>query len=273
MIAHGQEPLSKKEIKKQKTNFLIPGKPWTVELPIWIPGFAGSFAYGDVDIEGEDGMDPVHPIEPPPGGVIGEIISRLFQSEWYLKFFFLTRVVYEKDKLLFQFDAISGAVGNSVKFQVNNKEIVSADFRTTNLRFLAGFELIDILSSNQKFKYELFGYIGTRVHFHSFSSRINSGETEIRIAPAWWEPVLGIQNQFTFKRWMIVVQGDYGGIFVNEKYSNQISLFTHYRIGKLNSIKIGWNHLQLNHTGIFLLKDYNIKATFSGPTLGFVFHF
>ena len=44
--------------KKAKANFLIQDRPWTIEIPIWVPGFAGDFAYGDVNIEGEDGVDP-----------------------------------------------------------------------------------------------------------------------------------------------------------------------------------------------------------------------
>jgi len=36
-------------------------RKWSLELPLWVPGFAGEFAYGDVSIEGEDGSDPGTP--------------------------------------------------------------------------------------------------------------------------------------------------------------------------------------------------------------------
>ena len=88
----GQDTLSKKEIRKQSKSYLIPGRPWTFEIPLWIPGFGGSFAYGDVSIEGEDGVGIENPIEPPPPFDWGKVFSRVFTSKWYLKFFFITRV-------------------------------------------------------------------------------------------------------------------------------------------------------------------------------------
>ena len=96
-----QNSLSKKQVRKQNSSFLLTNRNWNTELPIWVPGFAGNFAYGDVEIEGEDGVNPEHPIEPPPGGDFGKILSRLFQKNWYLKFFFLTRIAYEKTTFCF----------------------------------------------------------------------------------------------------------------------------------------------------------------------------
>ncbi|MEA3478027.1 MAG: hypothetical protein U9R60_07600 [Bacteroidota bacterium] len=45
-------------------------RPWSIEIPLWIPGFRGDFAYGDIDLEGEDGTDPGDPENPPGGGNI-----------------------------------------------------------------------------------------------------------------------------------------------------------------------------------------------------------
>ena len=268
-----QDTLTKKERRKQQKSFLLPGRPWTVDVPIWIPGFAGSFAYGDIDIEGEDGVDPENPIEPPPGGAIGEILSRLFTKNWYLKFFFLTRVAYEKNRFLFQFDALSGSVGNSVKFNYNNQEIIQANFRTTNLRFYGGYKFIQADSKNKKFRYELFGYIGVRTYFQKIYSDLNGAINKLDIHPFWVEPIFGLQNQFTFKRWFIVLQGDYGGFFIESKHSFQITSFVYFRSGKVTSVKLGWNHLFLNHSGTLLNEEYKINATFSGPSAGLAFHF
>lgn len=55
-----QDTLTKKQWRKLQKNFLLKHKHWTVEAPLWIPRFAGTFAYGDVDIEGEDGVDLNH---------------------------------------------------------------------------------------------------------------------------------------------------------------------------------------------------------------------
>ena len=89
-IIYAQDTITKREIRIQQANYLLPGRPWTIEVPLWIPGFAGDFAYGDISIEGEDGVDISNPLEPPPGGAFGKLLSRVFTDEWYLKFFFLT---------------------------------------------------------------------------------------------------------------------------------------------------------------------------------------
>ena len=273
VVFNAQDTLTKKEVRKLKRSFLLPDKPWTVEIPLWIPGFAGAFAYGDVDLEGEDGADPEHPIEPPPGGDIGEILSRLFTKEWYLKFFFLTRIAYEKNRFIGQFDALSGSVGESVKFNYNNKEIVQANFRTTNLRLYGGYKIINANTRSKKFRYELFIYLGVRAHFHKISTDLNGAINNLNINPFWFEPILGLQNQFTWKRWFVLIQGDYGGFFIESKYSFQFSSLVYFRSGNITSLKFGWNHLDLNHKGTFLRQDFKIDATFSGPTAGIVFHF
>ena len=271
--AFPQDTLTKKQWKKQQKSFLLPGRPWTVEVPLWIPGFAGSFAYGDIDIEGEDGVDPEHPIEPPSGGGLGEIISRLFTKEWYLKFFFLTRIAYEKNRFQVQLDGLSGAVGYSTKFKYNDKEIVQANFRTTNVRLFAGYKLVQVTSGNQKFRYELFGYLGVRAYFQKIFSDLNGAINKLDIHPFWFEPIFGLQNQFTFKRWYIVIQGDYGGLFQSSKFSAQFTGFVYYRSGKITSLKLGWNHVEMKHKGSFLNEDYKAIVTLSGPAVGIVFHF
>lgn len=268
-----QKPLSKKEVRKQKTSFLISGKPWTAELPLWIPGFAGSFAYGDVDIEGEDGVDPVNPIEPPNNNIIGEILSRLFQQDWYLRYFFLTRITYEKDNILLLFDAFSGSVGSSVKFITSDNNLASAKFRTTNFRALCGYKFLESTTKNKKFRYELFGYLGARVFIQAIDSEFNNSIQIADINPSWADPLIGIQNQFTFRRWQFILQGDYGGFFVNTNYSNQFAFSTSFRTGKLTSLKLGWNHLHLFRKGSFKGEEYRVKVTLSGPSIAIAFHF
>lgn len=272
-FSFGQDTLTKKEIRKKQKSFLIPGRPWTFEVPLWIPGFAGSFAYGDASIEGEDGVDPENPIEPPPGGDIGKIISRLFSKNWYLKFFYLTKLAYENKDFLVQLDGIGGAVGNSVKFKANNQQIVQANFQTINVRLFAGYRYVDVYSKNKKFRYELFGYLGARAHFQKIYSDVDGVINKIDINPTWLEPVFGIQNQFSWRRWFLVIQGDYGGFFVASKYSIQLTGYVYYRTGRLTSLKFGWNHLNLKHKGSLQNEEYKVNVKLSGPSVAIVFHF
>ena len=269
-----QDSLTRKEIRIQQSNFLLPDNPWTVELPLWIPGFAGEFAYGDVEIEGEDGVSIENPIEPePPGEGIGGILSRLFTKDWYLKFFYLTRVSYEQNKMRFDFDGIAGAVGNSVVFNYNNKELVDASFRSVNLRLYGAYEFLELMGPNNNFKYEAFAYGGLRTYFQRLQSELDGGTLMLDINPVLVEPIIGLENQFTWKRWLVIIQGDYGSIQTKNKKSIQLSAFAYYRMGGLTSLKIGWNHLHVDLKNRFLQEDYTVKISLSGPVVALAFHF
>lgn len=269
----GQDTITKNEIRKQEKNFLKPGRPWTIEVPLWIPGFSGNFAYGDIEVEGEDGQEIENPIEPPPRPGFGDIFSRIFSTNWYLKFFFLTKLAYEKNRLLFQLDGLTGSVGESTEFNYNQKEVVQVNFRTTNVRLFGGYKIVDVNGKKGKFRYELFGYLGVRAHFHKINSDLDGVINKLDINPVWIEPILGLQNQFTWKRWFFVLQGDYGGSFIDSKHSFQITTYVYYRSGKIISLKFGWSHLDLNHIGVFKSEDYKVNATLSGPNAGIAFHF
>ncbi len=224
-IVDAQEDLSRKEIRKELANYFYPGKHWTVEVPLWIPGYVGSFAYGDINLEGEDGVDPIHPIEPPDNiwGNI-KIFNRLFKDEWYLRFFFLTKIAYEKNRFLGQLDGLYGSIGESLKFKYNNITVVQANYQTTNFRLFGGYRFVDIWSGKETFRYELYGYLGTRVHAQKIYSDLNRQINKLDINPIWAEPIIGLQNQFTWKRWYIFLQGDYGGYFHGSKTSSQVTM-------------------------------------------------
>jgi hypothetical protein len=267
-----QDSIPAKEIRKQQLSFLQPDRPWTIEIPVWIPGFSGNFSYGSVELEGEDGLDPIQPIEP-PDGIFDQIFSRLFKDEWYLRFFFLTKVAWEKHNWMAQFDGLYGSVGESVKFKYNNQTVVQANYRSTNLRAFLGYRIVDSWSADEKFRYELFGYAGTRFHIHKIYSDLDGLINRLDINPWWMEPIIGFQNQFTWNRWYITVQGDYGGYFIRSKRSTQFTLNAYYRMGRIISAKMGWNHIDINHKGDFRGEGYTIKTTFSGPSAGVAFHF
>jgi hypothetical protein len=105
-----------------------------------------------------------------------------------------------------------------------------------------------------------------------YSDLIDPGN-KLDIAPAWVEPIFGLQNQLTWKRWYLIIQGDYGGYFVASKHSFQLTANMYFRTGKFTSVKVGWNHLYLDYHGTFLKEDYKAELTLSGPAAGIVFQF
>ena len=102
---------------------------------------------------------------------------------------------------------------------------------------------------------------------------MNGTSVELDINPIWVEPLIGLENQFTWKRWMFIFQGDYGGLLFQGKQSVQLSAYAHFRMGGLTSIKFGWNHLYLDQKNVFLQQDYTVKMTLSGPAVALAFHF
>ena len=49
-------------------------RPWTISVPVWIPGYTGRFTVGDVEVGGEPD---------------GDFWDRLFSSELGLDFYFV----------------------------------------------------------------------------------------------------------------------------------------------------------------------------------------
>ncbi len=272
----------KKEKRKQKLekSFLREDRPWTIDLPIWIPGFRGDFVYGDVSLEGEDGQNPgipTHPIEPPPpteppwGG--GNIFSRLFTSSTYLKFYFVGRVAYERNNFLVQADMFSGAVGNDLNFRFNDKLVAQANVSISLGRVFMGYSFVRKESNSKKFRYELYPYIGVRVHFISVTSDLDKLVTRLDIHPIWTEPIFGVINQFTLQRWLFIVQADYGGYLVDSKGSYMINLLSYYKMSNVVSLKLGWTDWEITHKDRFKNNDLSVKVQLSGPTVGVNFHF
>ncbi len=273
IFVNAQDTISVKQQKQAQKNYLLQDRKWTIEIPLWVPGFRGDFAYDEIDIEGEDGSDPGDPGDDDKGDIISRVISKLFDSKVYLEFFFLTRAKYENKRFLVQLDGFSGRVGESIKFNYNNKELVQATFQTINVRVFAGYLFYQYKSPNAKFLYKLFGYAGARVHFQKISSDLNGAINKLDINPVWAEPIIGIKNKFMFKRWIFILQGDVGGFLVRTKYSNMIQALVYCRTGRITSLKLGWNHLDLNHRGNFRGENLKIDITLSGPILGLAFHF
>ena len=88
--------------------------------------------------------------------------------------------------------------------------------------------------------YELYPYLGARMHFQKIYSDLDGIINKLNINSKWAESMFGIQNQFTLRRWFFILAGDYGEIFISTKYSSQIQAIGFYRMGGLTSLIAGW---------------------------------
>lgn len=270
-----QDSIADLRLKPEKS-FLRNDRPWTIELPIWIPGYRGDFTYGDISLEGEDGSSPVQPIEPeeplPPWGD-GNIFSRVFNNDGKLNFFFLSRVAYQKKNFLGSLDAFSGSVGASLIFRYNNKELVQANFRTTLIRLYAGYKFYNFNAANEKINYKLYGFGGIRWHGADINSDLNDIINRINISPWWAEPILGVRNELVLHNWMIVAQVDMGGFNINNKASYMINLYAYYKFSKLLSGKFGWCDWDIYSKGLVRDENLVLNVHLSGPAAALTFHF
>lgn len=269
-LAGAQESKSKSDSKSEKS-FLVNDDHWSIEVPIWVPGFRGDFVYGDVWLEGEDDANPENPIE--PGWKPGDNLSRIFGKNGSLNFFFMNRVSYRNRKLYSQFDVFSGSVGGSIYFRYNDAELVKAKFSTYLFRLFAGYKFYEKLSVSEKCKYKLYGYGGLRIHSVNVKSDLDFTERRLNVTPLWAEPILGARNELAFKNWLFVLQGDIGSFSIDQKMSYMINFYSFYRISKLLSVKVGWCSWDMNYRDKFREEDLKLIMHLSGPATALTFHF
>jgi hypothetical protein len=261
--------------RKPARGFLRTDQHWVVEVPIWIPGFRGEFAYGDVSLEGEDGQDllPVNPIEPEPEDPPGNIFSRLFSSSTYLKFFFMGRAEFSHGKVRANIDAFTGHVGDSVEFRYNGREIVQANFHSTLARTFVSYEVATWRPALGRSRLSLEPYLGARAHFFSIDSDLNHRVNRLDLTHSWGEALLGLTIRQAWTRWLIVLQGDWGNSFSVDSNSYWMSAAAFWRINGLLALRVGWTDWRVDVTRTVLGERMVLDTHLSGPSMGLTFNF
>ena len=258
--------------KKKKQSYLNDSGHWTIEIPVWIPGFRGEFAYGDVELEGEDGTDPVpeNPIEKPG---FGDVFKRLFKTSGSLNYFFVSSVTYTNKKFYSEIDLFSGTVGESLKFRYNNEGLVGAKVHSDLFRLSAGYELYRRSIFSEKASYVLYGYSGIRFHNFKVKSDLNNMDRPLIIDPLWIEPILGFRNEINLKYWQFEFQADMGSFGISDKFSYMFNFHAFYRISNLISFKGGWNSWYSNYKDRLRGESLKLKVHLAGPVAAVVFNF
>lgn len=277
LIASAQDT-STTSIIHEEGSFLNRDKNWELTIPIWIPGFRGSYTYGDVSLEGEDGTDPgipTNPIEPPPPGEPpvggGNILSRLFNSSSFLKFFFMGKATYTKDKLIVSLDSFSGRVGSRVEFILNNREVAIADYFTVLTRFIVGYSFYELENQSRSLQLTVYGYTGLRVHYIELTSDLNRTTRSLNVNKFWGEVLFGLKNRLALNDWLFTLRADIGGFNRDSNFSYMIQVICAYRISNLLSIKLGWTDWDVRYRGNVRDEELTLNVHLSGPNLGLAF--
>lgn len=258
---------------KKEKSFLTDNQKWTLELPIWIPGFRGSLSYGSITIDGEDGSvpelppTPTNPIEP------GNIFSRLFSTNTELRFFFVGRATFQSKKFIFIAEDMGGSIGKSLQFNYNNTELVQLSINGNIGRIFIGYELLEKRTNNNKMRMQLYGYAGSRLYIFKFHSTLNDPVNNLNLNPIWLDPLIGLQFQLDMKNWQFIISNDLGNFYISDRFSYSTQILVYYRISKLISIRTGWTDLDVRHKSIVLGEELKWTTHLSGPSLGIAFHF
>lgn len=260
-----------REIEK-KVGYLKEERKWSVELPIWIPGFRGEFAYGEAGIEGEDGTTPVpeHPIEKPG---FADVFRRLFRSRFDLNYFLVLGVSYDDERFYGEIDAFTGSVGSSIIFRTFNYRLVRSSVHADLVHFKLGYNLYERTIQSTNGLYQLYGITGIRLHNFYVKAGNDEVQTYLTISPLWIEPILGARNEILYKNWKFILQGDIGNFWINDKFSYQLNIHAYYRASNLVSLKIGWNTWYINYRDKFSNDDLLLKTHLAGPIASVTFHF
>lgn len=258
--------------KPQKASFLTDSTKWSIEVPMWIPGFRGEFTYGDIDLEGEDGVipEPENPIEKPG---FGDAFKRLFRTSGSLNYFFISAVSYKNNRYLGEMDLFAGSIGGKLSFRYNNQTLVKAKVDGLLFRVIGGYNFYDTMILNEKAKYNLYGYVGLRFHNFEIESSLDKVQRQLDIDPFWVEPILGVKNELLFNRWRFVAQADMGSFGVDRKMSYLLNFFTYYKLSNLLTFKLGWNTWYINYNDRYRNEKLKLKVHLAGPAGSLAFTF
>jgi len=164
------------------------------------------------------------------------------------------------------------AVGESIKFNYNDKDIVSADARFVLARLYTGYSLIEHTSQFHKRRFDLLTYGGVRFHKVDLYSDL-LGTRTLDVTTHWAEPVLGTRTSLALKKWKFILIADIGGLYIENSISYMINYNTAYRINRLLSIKFGWTVWDVKSKRDVKGDEPSLDVHLSGPAASLTFHF
>ena len=245
------------ETKSSKLDFLqeIHQRKWMVKLPLWVPGFRGSYAYGGItNLPEEDG---------------GNVVERL-EGELGVAFYLTGDIEFRPKKWFFGVDGFAANLASDLKFQNIDKIEFEVDIDATILRGMVGYRVFEKWNKDTHFRAQIYPYLGIRyIDLDIYSENPDF----INVRPSWFEPVIGLEIPIQYKRWFFSTQMDVGGFSINNHWSWNANLNATYRFTRLFALGAGWNFLDFNYDQDFEFKNLNLEIQLSGPVIGVEFHF
>jgi hypothetical protein len=234
-------------------------------FPLWIPGFAGSLAIGDITVDGDDGDGDDGPDWP----------GQLFDSASGLEFFFLGRVVVNRRAWSVLADAFGGSLQNSVVFKLTDGTLVDTKLRPLMARACVGYRLgrwpLDERDASQM---TLRAYIGARYYRIDVKLKLTEREYPLEVRENWADPILGAHAHFeTGPHWRFAAWTDIGGFGAGSRFAWWSELDAGYRFTDWFNLRVGYTLMYVDYRDPDRNQPLDLTMWLSGPnlTLGFVF--
>jgi hypothetical protein len=183
-----------------------------IALPLWVPGYSGQFAIGDVTVDGGgDGGDD--------GGGGPVWLGQLFGSEGKLEFFFLGRFRVDVDAWIFVVDFFGGKLRKTVTFRRTEATLVDAAVRPLIARAIVGRRIGRWpLGSSGTSRVTLRGYGGVRHYNVDLSVTLTENGIPLEKTPKWTDPLVGAQATLDVgDHWRFGGWTDIGGFAIGSR--------------------------------------------------------
>ena len=232
---------------------------WRISIPIWVPGFRGSFAYGDVSI------DPGYENEPPD-----ETERGLAKSELSIQFYLMADLRFQYKRWYLEADGMRATLNNSLVFINLENVTFEGTMEAAIVRGVLGFRLYESVNQDKLFKWSVNGYAGVRYYRVSiYTNKVNL----VDIEPSWTDPLIGFQIPLVYKRWVFAAQADFGGFGIDNHRSFFLGLDANYRFSKLFSLGAGWAFLDVEYDRDYKSQPLTLGIGLSGPVVRMHFTF
>jgi len=253
-VSYGQDSLVNKASKLEFLND-IDQRKWHAKVPVWVPGFRGSLAYGGITHLPESGDY--------------NVIDRL-NGELGVTFYLIGDISYTPKNWLFNVDGFHTSLASNLSFENVDKVQFNVDIEGTILRGFAGYKVYERSNKDSYFNFKIYPYIGLRY----FNLDIYSKNTAfLDIRPDWIELLVGLRLPIQYKRWFFATKADIGGFGINNHLSWYVNGEASYRFSKLFSMGLGYSVIEFNYDGEFEYNYLELGIRLAGPVLNVEFHF
>jgi len=233
---------------------------WTLGLPIWIPGYRGEFAVGDITIGGET-----------TGG--SGFFERFFDNDLSINYFFMGSASYRWRRWRFYAEVFGGKFTDDVTFKLTSGTVVSASVRPSVPRAKAEYRVSEYnLGAPGQWTVQIWGFAGLR--YYDIAVEALVGSSALQAKKAWVDPTVGLWiPAYLSRKWGFELEADIGGFDIGSRLSWQVQGLAAYRFSDLISLNLGFTYLDVDYRGTVGNDTFVFKSSVLGPRTTLTFDF